>query len=433
MIEKICSKLTKSEKKKFIKEIKTKLEKIEKEEEEEKEEDDEQYERTNLDKFDLFQKKNYYIHTLSKRICDILFSLNSVRAYVYGGFIRDNILHDYMAKQFYDRTLFDDDDHELLFEKYNDPKVDCETSFRTLVPKDIDMRFFSQSDYRLFLESVKSEGYNVHAYAVSSDKYKTPKKKNDDSDEEEEEEQNILKYKVEVKSNIPLQNLHILNTRLIDKEYAMTSVIVDVTISEKRNSADFLCNSVQMSRHGFSVQDERSFFGSVKDLIMEQKHDMEMMGLIEDQIHTMEAAVFCCSLHISIPDRHRIMKMVKKGWKIKIIAIRELAFLTQITAEDDDEEHCIICHEKFETISTVPGVHTLLDGVKFSCCSASYHCHCLVELLKKNTHTILSRDKSNVTYKCVQCSQQKMSFYIKNMMEYLEELDSVFSEVLETQ
>ena len=427
MIE-ICSSLTKSEKQNFIKDMKTKLEEME-EEEEEKEEDDEQYERTNLDKFDLFKKKNYYIHILFKRICDILFSSTSVRACVYGGFIRDNILHDYMAKQFYERTLFDA--HEL-FEKYNDPKVDCETSFRTLVPKDIDIRFYSQMDYMMFLANVKSEGYHVHAYAVSSDKYKTPKKKNDDSDEEEEEE-NIVKYKVEVKSNIPLQDLHILNTRLIDKEYATTSVIVDVTISEKRNSpADFLCNSVQMSRHGFSVHSERSFFGSVKDLIMEQKHEMEMIGLIEDQIHTMEAAVFCCSLHISIPDRHRIMKMVKKGWKIKIIAIRELAFLTQITSEDDDEELCIICHEKFETISVVPGVHTLLNGVKFSCCSASYHCDCLVELLKKNTHTILSRDQSSVTYKCVQCSQQKMSFYNKNMMEFLEELNSVFDEVLET-
>jgi len=429
MIE-TCSRLTKSEKKKFIQEMKTKLEEMEKKEEkEEEEEDDEQYERTNLDKFDLFQKKNYYIHILSKRICDILFSLTSVRAYIYGGFIRDNILHDYMAKQFYERTLFDD--HEL-FEKYNDPKVDCETSFRTLVPKDIDMRFFSQRDYRMFLESVKSEGYHVHAYTVSSDKYKTPKKKNDDSDREEDEEQTIVKYKMEIKSNLPLQDLYMANTRLIDKEFATTSVIVDVTISEKRNTADFLCNSVQMSRYGFSVHDERTFFGSVKDLIMEQKHEMEMMGLIEDQIHTMEAAVFC-PLHISIPDRHRIMKMVKKGWKIKVIAIRELAFLTQITAEDDNEEHCIICHEKFKTMSVVPGVHTLLDGVKFSCCSASYHCYCLGELLNKNTHTILSRDKSSVTYKCVQCSQQKMSFYNQNMIEFLTELDSVFHEVLQTQ
>lgn len=425
MIE-ICSRMTKSEKQKFVNDMKKKLEEMEKEKEEEEEDDDEQYERTNLDKFDLFQKKNYYIHILSKKICDILFSSTSVRAYVYGGFIRDNILHDYMAKQFYDRTLFND--HEL-FEKYNDPKVDSETSFRTLVPKDIDMRFFSEIDYRIFLERVKSEGYHVHAYAVSGDKYKTPKKNHDNSDEEDKEE-NIVKYKVEVKSNIPLQDLYISNARLLDKEYATTSVIVDVTISEKRNCADFLCNSVQMSRHGFSIHSERNFFGSVKDLIMEQKHEMEMMGLIEDQIHTMEAAVLCCSHHISIPDRHRMMKMVKKGWKIKIIAIRELSFLTQITAEDDDEELCIICHEKFETISVVPGVHTLLDGVKFSCCSASYHCHCLVELLKKNTHTILSRDKNNVTYKCVQCSQQKMSFYTKNMIEFLEELEIVFDLLL---
>ena len=421
-IDSYVSSLTETEKRKFFKEMKKKFE--EENEEDDEVEDDPQYERRNLDKFYLFQKKNYFIYILSKRICDILFSTkSSTRGYVYGGFIRDNILHDFMANKFYENNMFED--HEL-FEKYNDPKVDSELSFRTLVPKDIDMRFYSHTDYMVFLNTLKSEGYKVIAFIndVDSDKYKTPKKKDDDEDSDDEHE---VKFKLEVKSNVSLQNLNTGNIRLIDKEYAATSVIVDITITEKRRKSDFLCNSVRMSIHGLFVYCEREYFGTVKNIIAEQKNEMVMMELIEEQIHNMEAVVLC-SLHIPIPDRHRIIKMANKGWKIKLLTIRDKSFLTQITSEDDDEDHCIICHEKFETMSVVPGVHTLLNGVKFNCCSASYHCHCLVELLNKDTHLVISRDKSSVAYKCIQCSQVKMNFYKNKMIEFLDEMTSVFYE-----
>lgn len=411
-----CTKFTESEKQHFINEMRTKLAKLSNDVV--PVEIDPQYERANLDQFQLFQKKNYYIYQLSKQIVDILFA-TKCDAYVYGGFIRDNILHGYMANKFYEEN--DDYDASEVFERYNDPKVDSVTSFRTLVPKDIDMRFASHMDYNTFLAKLKSEGYHVNAFVndTDSDKYKTPKKNGDEKEQDDE-----FRFKLEVKSNETLQKLKLRNIRFLDSEYATTIVKLDVTITDKKTRCDFLCNSIRMSRHGFS-HGLTVFFESVKTLLMEKKHDLALMDIIENQIHNMEAVILCC-LNIPVPDIHRMIKMASKGWKIKLENFNQHSYCSQITAGADDEDLCIICHEKFEKVKIVPGVHTLLNGVKFSCCSASYHCHCLMELLQKDTaHTVVSRDKSYVSYKCIQCAQSKMSFYKDKMIEFLHEFNKV--------
>ena len=47
-------------------------------------------ERKLLDKYNLFKKRNYFIHYMSKRICDAILSV-SADTVIYGGFIRDNL------------------------------------------------------------------------------------------------------------------------------------------------------------------------------------------------------------------------------------------------------------------------------------------------------------------------------------------------------
>ena len=411
-----CSKLTENERQNFIKEMQTKITLFTNSHIE----IDPQYDRENLNKFCLFQNKNYYIYQLSKQIVNVLFE-TKCDGFIYGGFIRDNILHGYMANKFYD--AHDDYDAIELFDIYNDPKIDSETSFRTLVPKDIDMRFSSHLDYTTFLTKLKLEGFSVNAFIndTDSDQYKTPKKNGEKKDDDGDE----MRFKLEVKSNEALQKLKTNNIRFLDKEYAESVVKLDISITEKRSKSDFLCNSVSMSKHGLNIcYSGDHYFESVKTLMGEKKHDISFMEIIEGQIHAMEAAILC-TLNIPTPDNHRMIKMASKGWKIKLVNIQQKCFFTQITAGDNDEDHCIICHEKFEKVNIVPGVHTLLNGVKFSCCSASYHCHCLVELLNKDTHTVISRDKTYVSYKCIQCSQAKMSFYKVKMIEFLEEFNKV--------
>ena len=127
-------KLTKKEHKDAVKSIEDFLYTLkEEEEEEEDEEDQEEVDRDVLTKYNLFQDKNFFIYKINKHIVDILMTTKDF--VIYGGYLRDNILHDYMASMFYENDV-------LLaahdrWNYYNDPKVDSRTSMRTLVPKDI--------------------------------------------------------------------------------------------------------------------------------------------------------------------------------------------------------------------------------------------------------------------------------------------------------
>ena len=75
-----------------------------------------------LNDYKLFQDPNYYRYILSKRIVDAVLSV-SADAVVYGGYIRDNILHQHMSKSFYSRySLFEvhimNKMHFMNFQKY---------------------------------------------------------------------------------------------------------------------------------------------------------------------------------------------------------------------------------------------------------------------------------------------------------------------------
>lgn len=403
-INSYCSTLTESELNHFIKNTKVIFDEkfLALEEKEEQEKYDE---RKNLNRYKLFFKKNYYIHLMSKNICNFILSV-SPNAYVYGGFIRDNILHDFTARKYYENN------ENEPFEKYNDPKFDKETSLRTLVPSDIDVIFKDMNDYLKFTKLLLHNDFsfiNIGSLG-NDDKYKTPGKKNYDD--------NLVKFKIEVKNNESLQKLKWRNTdyRFLNIDFANTVVTVDITISENYYpSFDFLCNSLIISKDGFIFRDDSFYFDSVGDMINANKTQSLLVSEIENQIQNMESVIESKNYSVNSPAKYRVIKMLRKGWRLKY---KNPSGLISQLSNKDNEECCILCRDKFNEVANVPGVHRLFDGLKIDCCLCGYHPKCLLQILE-NTNYVHKIMEDVVYYKCIQCSKVSIKFSKSDMNEFL--------------
>lgn len=404
-IELYCKTLTANEEISFIKKMKSLFDSKVSEIDPEKEQDDSN-DRKIFDRYQLFIKQNYYKHHLTRTMCDIL--LSSGNAYIYGGLLRDNILHDYMALKFYDKELGDE------FEDYNNPRIDKETSLRTLVPQDIDVIFHSVQNYEQFLTKVKLLGFIV-SDGMFVDAYKTPNKVDICS-----------RIKLEVRSNVGIQDLKGENRRFIDIDFTSVFITIDVTISNVYiPSYDFMCNSLILSQDGFMFRGSNIFM-SVKQFITNKEIELKRVKTIEEQIHKMEAVIISDDFNTCpVPLKHRVLKMVKKGWIIKYVNPLSDQFISQ---RDNNEDCCILCRNEFKEVANVPGMHKLYDGIKFSCCSAVYHPLCLIELLKKSRHCIRI-DKNFIRYQCIQCANISLKFFWEKMEELLIILHESWDEV----
>jgi hypothetical protein len=405
-IELYCKTLTENEEISFIKKMKSLFDSKVLEIDPKKEEDDSN-ERKILDRYQLFMKQNYYKHHMTRTMCDIL--LSSGNAYIYGGLLRDNILHDYMALKFYNNDKLGDE-----FEDYNNPRIDKNTSLRTLVPQDIDVIFHTVQNYDQFILKLKLLGYIVYD-GMFVDAYKTPNKVDSSS-----------RIKLEVRSNVGIQDLKGENRRFIDIDFTSVFITIDVTISNVYvPSYDFMCNSLILSQDGFMFRGSNIFM-SVKQFIRSKEMELKKIKTIEEQIHKMEAVIISDDFNTCpVPLKHRVLKMVKKGWIIKYADSGSDQFITQ---RDNNEDCCILCRNEFREVANVPGMHKLYDGVKFSCCSAVYHPLCLIELLKKSRHYI--RINTNfIRYQCIQCANVSLQFFWEKMEELLIILNESWDEV----
>jgi len=403
LLDKHLNTLTYSERIAFIDSIKSILE-IEKkvlvvppptDDNKRKDKENKRYERENLNRFKLFQKNNYFTYMMSKKICEeiICSSPNNI---IYGGYLRDNLIHDAMADKFYE--CYD------TFEEYNNPTIDKSTLLRTLVPQDIDVIFDTISNYDNFVCHVTTMGFTVSPYnkPYHEVEYKT-------SEEAPLSPEN--RFKIKIKNNQPIQYLN--NNKFLSVDFVNTEIIIDVTICRYYDiKPDFLCNSLMVSSSGFIKYGRNDFiFDSTQTLIERKKKELEDILVIELQILKMEAVIVptnCCK--IKVPDLHRLKKMVKKGWRI-IYNNNRSHHLHQLI--NHCEDCCVICRDKFAEITSVPGVHTLLNGFKFGCCSASYHPKCMLEVIESSPNMFISSFTFIDFYRCVQCSQKAIIDVLK--------------------
>jgi hypothetical protein len=302
---------------------------------------------------------------LMSKIRDIILDNNGM---IFGGYVRDMIIHDYFATQFYDEV----EDNDDRVHRYADPTFSPETFDRTCVPYDIDF-FIHEDDFEQFKDDVEEQSFKMHVKFVRDPRdyffnfditsnttlrhrrvYISP---------------NLFKIEEEIRK-IPI-NMSILKDAVANMKRNLPSIKLDIITSGVKvlepffSPIDFDCNALYMTKHGMSVSSK---------LVYDRKYDfLEKNRILNEIIENITEK----RTEFRSPPAFRSKKLLDKGWTI---------FDSSITTIIDDsyEGYCIICHDQLK------GLH-----IKSQCCDCRFHAECLVKTIQQ------SKDNT----KCIMCKK----------------------------
>lgn len=272
---------------------------------------------------------------------------------IFGGYVRDFILHDHASKQFYKKGTR---------ESYSDPSTSPETIDRLLIPRDVDVHFTKFCQYRKFK-------YKLHLLGLKSSIVKKDFHYSSHS---------FRHIKLNVHGSITEQDIrrhlsgfsNVLLSRFSCEPFTLPFMIsVDVVISSDAsppfNNLDFECNGLIMNKNGIELCEDLA-----KGRIPEGK--FRIFTSIVDDIKNKVARSY------SEIDGLRWDKMIERsGWTVQSDHIEKVP----CTCTDE----CIVCHEPIEEYV-----------YKFRCCSARYHSECIGQLIANKC-----LEKSS----CIHCRQ----------------------------
>jgi hypothetical protein len=253
--------------------------------------------------------------------------VQQVDGIVFGGYVRDSIIHDHYASEFYNTP-----DSDL--KRYNDPKYLPETADRLIIPNDIDCYMLS-SQLNLFKEKVKEN----RLYIV------------------QERTRHAHIYIPDVNADLLHTTLKItfaINPILFDTvKPSIFEIKIDIIhgsedIEPPFGTFDFECNTVVLT-----TSNEYKLANSfTKDLGAKRKHDL-LNTVIKNIIERKTKIIY------DDVSKYRVSHMIDKKWDI------EGLHLTVIKQTTDD--NCFICMESL----TKNKPHT-----KFKCCNGRMHMNC---------------------------------------------------------
>lgn len=288
--------------------------------------------------------------TLWKTMCIVRDAIVENGGFVFGGFVRDMIIHDHNAIKYYDELA----NEAKAGAFYADKKVLPETWDRTLIPKDIDM-VIDTKNYEKFKKQLKSSRLSIRILKVI----------------EGEDYQNnfTVPYGNTVNHYVAIVELdtsHLfselnklpIDTRMIKEaileklekptvklDMLITSLSVDDPFFGR---LDFECNGLYLSKNGICLAEQLC---ERPDYLRRQN---KIQQIIEDIKN--KKAIF---LQTTAGGGSRCVKLYNKAWTI--------CDKTMTTIKDSKYEgHCIICHGE------LPETH-----IKLNCCDGRYHAKCL--------------------------------------------------------
>jgi hypothetical protein len=273
---------------------------------------------------------------------DIKNCLLSSDGVLFGGCVRDNILHDHSAINFYEK---------LTHLPYGDPNADIETINRLIIPRDIDVVFYKETDIDVFKAALGLKGYKVtHTNTVSQYPTIIPI--------------GWLHNKLTIMFSLP-DTLRTYSTGMpffmVDVLYPDISNISYIDKLPPFGACDFECNGLVMfKKYGSEI------IALGGDLNYDKTSAYSAYSSLSDVISDIldKRAIFCGDSTMS----HRIKKMLGKGYTI---ASHAVSLLTRADLSDDDL--CLICHESLD----------LETSVSLTCCKGKYHPACLSKVLRK--------------------------------------------------
>ena len=291
-----------------------------------------------------------------------------MRGVVFGGAVRDLIIHNHAASSFYDKVgkgLYNDSD-------YNDFYVDPETRDRFILPQDIDVVFYSKTDLRKFKETLARSGFVI----INESTPHSPSYYFANFPE------GWLHSKWVV--TIKLHELLVNHTRTADiPTYEVdvifpdptTSVVVNHNMLPPFGVADFECNALAIVKvHGqemFTI--DNKFLSVLGSSGLSRQVTIER--ITKDIIAKKAIFIGCDGME------NRIRKMIYRNYAIQTDIInvsyspQELPSFPPpmvVKSEDDTKaDVCLICFDEVKS-----------DYVGLKCCKGKYHPKCLKQVIE---------------------------------------------------
>ncbi len=294
-------------------------------------------------------------YNMTKDVANTILSLGP-EVCIFGGYVRDSILHDHNAQQFY-KTVKDPIDRVQL---YNDVKYLPEFADRCLTPCDIDC-FMSTSTIATLVKSLSDAKYSV--------KVRTAKPLSEYHDG------------VDITNDLKITKMSVrfdmapMLAAIVPYEIKSMCVDVDIVHAEDISGMqppfgkiDFMCNALILREKNINISplvictrnDPFSVFEKLSSIIDGIKKKVTEPG---DGKHS-----------------YRTDKMTSKGWTIELqhYTIKKGALFGK-------NETCLLCLDKIKGNG---------QCMKRSCCASIYHSTCFTNM---TTH-------DNFKYKCPMCS-----------------------------
>jgi len=347
-----------------------------------------------------YQHNEYQI---KKEIAEIILRTGG---HIFGGYVRDKLLHDSHAQKFY--RLHDTERVSL----YSDLTTNPELSGRWVCPNDIDCYMTADNVAKMILDleaakmhvrkvferdptdylpnlNIPSGTMRHHKYVVNIfNKYhisdiavtiRTMLHQNTINLIGEELETFLrgLHRQRNLGSTNKFANIHI--------DIFCPVVAADFSKYEAPfSNLDFECNGLIYTATGIHLS--RSVCGNNQLAIQMPLNNFQKLAKVIDDIDNRIAKVV--SLDVS---SSRINKMINKEWNIEgdqfqIVDIRD--HREGIGAEVASVSCCLICHENFSVIN---------PAYKMHCCQANYHLGCLIQTCNEGVAAIRR------TGNCVMC------------------------------
>jgi hypothetical protein len=284
---------------------------------------------------------------------------------VFGGYVRDFLIHENAAKKFYETHKNTTD--------YANPEISPETRDRLLIPSDIDVHFKKNIDYRTFRSALRGKFYQCRVVQI-----------------ENIYTNDMRVHHLKMRVSMCLEIGHILRSLKgiragVAREVILPELIkrlegmpittqehvdIDILVSEQCkppfNNLDFQCNGLVMTEDGIGV-------------CSELKKSLTPTGVHRKLVTVMAEIESKTAVLVNLK-KPRWAKMVGKGWEIVggTVEKRNQCDATCTLCLDDVQSDCVY---------------------KFSCCNASYHPTCMSKIITTGQSAVVD------TERCPHCRQ----------------------------
>lgn len=304
---------------------------------------------------------------LMKAIKNAIIENNGI---IFGGFVRDSIIHDHFSSCYYQKNEESDVSEDDANENYTNVTYMPETIGRLVIPNDIDC-YMAEKDYNVFINSLKEHRLKCKViFNRSASEYINGFEKITRDD---------LKHRrihIQLDINNVVRELYALPIKFDRQpfEHRLVNltpppIVVDVITSMYPRDdpfitdLDFECNGLYISKHGLSI------CPALSKGLSEYNKWIETNRIVNDII--CQVAVYMHPNGTNPNISTRTNKLIESGWTIE----DHLKCVTSVS-DGSYDGHCIICHE------SVPKVH-----YKLTCCDARYHGYCLKRVFQLDHNT----------------------------------------------